>query len=96
MTVAQPDDLLADAAAHAASIRRDRLGALLHSRTFVIGVAIVMFWIACALFGSRVVPYDPTTPDIMGALLPPSSDRQRRSPPPHCATKTACACAAPC
>ena len=74
MTVAQPEDLLADAAANAASIRRDRLRSLLSSRTFVVGMAIVLFWITCALFGDMAVTYDPTVPDIMGALLPPSSE----------------------
>ncbi len=45
MTVAAPDDM---AALDAASIRRDGLRALSRSRTFVIGAAIVLFWIACA------------------------------------------------
>ena len=47
MNVAALDDTAPDAA----SIRRDRLRALSRSRTFVIGAAIVLFWIACALFG---------------------------------------------
>jgi len=72
MNAAAPNDMAADIAPTAASIRRDRLRALSHSRTFLIGAAIVLFWIACALFGGMVVPYDPTAPDIMGALQPPS------------------------
>ena len=71
MTVAAPDDM-ATTAENAASIRGDRLRALTRSPTFVIGAAIVLFWIACALFGGMVVPYDPTVPNIMGALQPPS------------------------
>jgi peptide/nickel transport system permease protein len=74
MTVAAFDDMAAEAAANAASIRRDRLRSLSRSRTFVIGAAIVLFWIACALFGGLVVRYDPTAPDIMGALQPPSPE----------------------
>jgi peptide/nickel transport system permease protein len=74
MTVAAPDDLMADGAANAASIRRDRLRALSRSRTFVIGAVIVLFWIACALFGGMVVPHNPTAPDIMDALQPPSPE----------------------
>lgn len=73
MTVATPGDMTADDAANAAVIRRDRLQALSRSRTFVIGAAIVLFWITCALFGGIVVPFDPTLPDIMGALQPPSA-----------------------
>lgn len=74
MTVAARDELMADTGANTASIRRDRLQALSRSRTFVIGTTIVLFWIACALFGGMVVPHDPTAPDIMGALLPPSPE----------------------
>jgi len=74
MTIAGPDELAADAAADAASSQHDRFRALSRSRTFVIGAAIVLFWIACALFGGMVVPYDPTVPDIMGALQPPSAE----------------------
>ena len=73
MTGAMPVDTSGDGVDDAASIRRDRLRALSRSRTFVIGSVIVGFWIACALFGGIVVPYDPTAPDIMSALLPPSS-----------------------
>lgn len=71
MTVAAPHNM---AAANAASIRRDGLRALSRSRTFIIGAAIVLFWIGCALFGGMVVPYDPTEPDILGALQPPSPE----------------------
>lgn len=74
MNIATPDVMAADAASNAASIRRDRLRALLRSRTFVSGAAIVLFWIACALFGGIVVPYDPTATDILGALQPPSPE----------------------
>lgn len=69
MNIAAPEDTTA---ASADSIRRDGLWALSRSRTFVIGAAIVLFWIGCALFGGVVVPYDPTEPDILGALQPPS------------------------
>lgn len=73
MSGAMPVDTTGDDVENAASIRRDRWRALARSRTFVTGVTIVGFWIACALFGGIVVPYDPTAPDIMSALLPPSS-----------------------
>ncbi|RVD12981.1 ABC transporter permease, partial [Mesorhizobium sp. M7A.F.Ca.ET.027.02.1.1] len=33
------------------------LFSLLRSRTFLVGLAIVLFWIPCALFGEHFVPY---------------------------------------
>src|SRR5205814_9828829 len=39
--------------------RRETLGQLLRSKTFVAGVLILGFWIFCALFGSLVAPHDP-------------------------------------
>ncbi len=32
---------------------------LLHSRTFLVGAAILLFWIACAIIGERLTPHDP-------------------------------------
>lgn len=37
----------------------------------VIGSLILLFWIACALFGDRVVPYDPYAEDFLAMLAPP-------------------------
>lgn len=48
--------------------------ALLRSKTFLVGAAIVLFWIVCALFGSSFVPYDPLSDDIINAFTPPSAD----------------------
>jgi peptide/nickel transport system permease protein len=53
---------------------RDDLRLLARSPTFVAGAAIVLFWMICALFGSRLVPYDPFADDLLNALLPPSAD----------------------
>ncbi|QND65924.1 ABC transporter permease [Mesorhizobium loti] len=47
---------------------------LLRSRTFLVGFAIVLFWVACALFGEHFAPYDPLADDIINALAPPSSE----------------------
>ncbi|MER9612910.1 ABC transporter permease [Mesorhizobium sp. M0312] len=47
---------------------------LLSSRTFLVGLFIVLFWVACALFGERFAPYDPLAADIINALAPPSRD----------------------
>ncbi|MDX8481952.1 ABC transporter permease [Mesorhizobium sp. VK24D] len=39
----------------------------------VIGSLILMFWIACALLGDRVVPYDPYAEDFLAMLAPPDA-----------------------
>lgn len=52
---------------------RDDLRRLLSSATFVIGAIIVLFWVGCAIFGPRLVPYDPFADDLLNSLLPPSS-----------------------
>jgi peptide/nickel transport system permease protein len=39
--------------------RRETLGQLARSRTFVPGALIVVFWIVCAVFGYRIAPHDP-------------------------------------
>jgi peptide/nickel transport system permease protein len=49
----------------------DTLRALLRSPTFVVGVAIVAFWVGCALFGPLVVPLDPYASDPLNSLTPP-------------------------
>jgi peptide/nickel transport system permease protein len=46
---------------------------LLRSRIFLIGMAIVLFWIACALFGRIFAPFDPYATDILNTLTPPST-----------------------
>ncbi|MBC7476614.1 MAG: ABC transporter permease [Pseudorhodobacter sp.] len=52
---------------------RADLRRLLGSVTFDVGALIVLFWVACALFGPSLVPYDPFADDLLNALLPPSS-----------------------
>jgi hypothetical protein len=39
--------------------RRERLRLLLRSLSFLIGAGVLLFWLTCALFGSRITPYDP-------------------------------------
>jgi peptide/nickel transport system permease protein len=51
-----------------------RLSDLLRSGSFAAGTAIVGFWIACALAGSAVVPYDPYATDLLATLQPPSAE----------------------
>jgi peptide/nickel transport system permease protein len=57
-----------------ASERSDTLRRLAGSATFVIGATIVLFWVACALFGRALVPYDPFAEDMLNTLTPPSAE----------------------
>lgn len=52
---------------------RSLLRRLLASPSFVIGTGITLFWVACALFGPMLVPYDPFATDVMHTLAPPSA-----------------------
>jgi peptide/nickel transport system permease protein len=53
---------------------RDDLRRLLRSPSFGIGLAVVLFWVGCALFGAWLVPFDPYADDLLNALLPPSAE----------------------
>ena len=53
--------------------RRERMRLLLVSPSFMIGATVIVFWVACAILGDHITPYDPRfdqTPEI-GA--PPST-----------------------
>ena len=39
--------------------RRETMRALARSKTFVVGMAIILWWVFCALFGSTIAPQDP-------------------------------------
>ena len=53
--------------------RREMLGQLARSKTFIIGAVIVAFWVFWAVFGAHLTPHDPLgqTDDV---LAPPSRD----------------------
>jgi len=53
--------------------RRYVLRRLRRSRTFVIGLGIVIFWVVCALIAPSVTLYDPYTIDPSAALQAPST-----------------------
>ncbi|GAC1334447.1 MAG: ABC transporter permease [Chloroflexota bacterium] len=52
---------------------RELARALLHSKTFLIGVAILLFWILDSFFSSLVVPHDPQAVDPIATLQGPSA-----------------------
>jgi len=45
---------------------------LLARPTFVVGALILLFWIACALFGTAIAPHDPLAQQLLGTNRPPS------------------------
>ena len=49
-----------------------RLRLLVRSGAAWTGGLIVLFWVACALFGSHLAPMDPYAEDLLGELAPPS------------------------
>ena len=53
--------------------RRYVLRRLRRSRTFVIGLGVVVFWVACALVAPSVTPYNPYKVDPLAALQAPST-----------------------
>ncbi len=73
MSVTDPT-IVTPAATEEASERRDRLRQVFRSGTFLVGLAIVMLWVFCAIFGPVIVPYDPYADDLLNALMPPSME----------------------
>jgi peptide/nickel transport system permease protein len=54
-------------------IARERLHAALRSGTLLAGLAILGFWVLCALFGARIAPQDPYADNLLQTLAPPSA-----------------------
>jgi peptide/nickel transport system permease protein len=57
----------------ARAIRREHLRQLVRSPAFLIGVAILLFWVVCALFGNAFAPYDPVAGSLIQFNKPPSA-----------------------
>jgi peptide/nickel transport system permease protein len=58
------------AGSEARAARRERTRLLLRSPSFIIGAVVILFWVVCAVLGSRITPYDPIfdqTPDLTQA-----------------------------
>jgi len=56
-----------------AQARRETLRLLLRRPAFIIGNVIVIWWVFCAVMGSRITPYDPLNYFTTGHL-PPSAE----------------------
>lgn len=52
---------------------RQNVRIVFSSWTFLIGAAIVLFWVGCAIFGQSLVPHDPFADDMLNSLMPPSA-----------------------
>ena len=55
------------------SVARERLRAAAHSATLITGLAILIVWILCALFGSAITPFDPYADNLLSTLASPSA-----------------------
>jgi peptide/nickel transport system permease protein len=53
-------------------IRSERMRAAGRSATLLVGLAILGFWIVCAVFGTRIAPLDPYADNLLATLDPPS------------------------
>jgi peptide/nickel transport system permease protein len=78
LTLAQSAELLPTGPVSTLPTRRERMGelaqALVHSRTFVVGAVIVVFWILDAMLWWVVVPQDPHAVNPADTLSGPSRD----------------------
>ncbi len=54
--------------------RRERIGLMLRSKTFVAGALVLGFWVFCAIFGHAVAPKDPFASDPLNSLRAPSGE----------------------
>jgi peptide/nickel transport system permease protein len=56
----------------AGAIRRENLRQLVRAPAFLIGAVILLWWIACALFGKVIAPYNPVAGSLIAFNQPPS------------------------
>ena len=45
---------------------------LLRKPTFLVGAAVLLFWIVCAIFGHAIAPYNPLAQQLLGTNAAPS------------------------
>jgi peptide/nickel transport system permease protein len=54
------------------AIRRENLRLLLKSPAFIVGAAILLWWVVCAVFGRLIAPYDPVSGNLTQFNIHPS------------------------
>ena len=60
------------AAGAAGGTRRELLRQLVRSKLFLVGAAILLFWIVCAIFGPEIAPHSPYAQNLEGINRAPS------------------------
>ena len=55
-----------------ARIRRERIRLLFRNLPFVVGLAILLFWVVMAIAGPWIAPYGADDTDLLNTLTPPS------------------------
>src|SRR5574337_1468883 len=60
------------ARSEASVARRERTRLLLKSPSFLLGSAVILFWVLCAILGKRITPYDPIFDQTSDISSPPS------------------------
>ena len=55
------------------TIRNERLAQLKKNKAFIVGTALLAFWVLCALVGKYLVPISPDEMDLDGTTLSPNS-----------------------
>ncbi len=73
MTEAAQAALGSNPSAVVQSLAHERLQAALRSPTLLVGLAILAFWVVCALFGAEIAPHDPYADNLLSTLSPPSA-----------------------
>jgi peptide/nickel transport system permease protein len=73
MTEAAQAVLVSSPPAVVQSLAHERLQAAFRSATLLVGLAILAFWVVCALFGAKIAPLDPYADNLLSTLAPPSA-----------------------
>ena len=53
---------------------------LLRRPTFLVGAAVIVFWIVCAIFGHAIAPYNPLAQQLLSARTPRRPGRTGSAP----------------
>jgi peptide/nickel transport system permease protein len=54
--------------------RRERIGVLVRSPSFLVGAGVIVFWLLCAILGDRITPFDPRFDQTEDLSAAPSAE----------------------
>ena len=74
VTVPDPTSPVGPATETKAAVRRELLREILRSKAFIIGAALVLFWVVCAIFRDFIIVYDPTDDNAYKQHLRPLTE----------------------